>query len=90
MAASFKGHVDVISALIAAGADIHSQKKVWYSYPPAYMVITPYTPTQGGWTALHLSAQEGHYHVVDVLIEANAHVNQQTKVWHIYVVHVDY
>ena len=36
--------------------------------------------TQGGWTALHLSAQEGNFDVVYVLVEANAHVNQQTMV----------
>ena len=43
-------------------------------------LMTPYPPTQGGWTALHLSAQEGNFDVVYVLVEANAHVNQQTKV----------
>ena len=36
--------------------------------------------TQGGWTALHMSSQEGHVDVVRALIAAKAHVNQQTKV----------
>ena len=31
-------------------------------------------------TALHMSSQEGHVHVVHALIEASARVNQQTKV----------
>ena len=35
---------------------------------------------QDGWTALHMSSQEGHVNVVHVLIEASAVVNQQTKV----------
>ena len=35
---------------------------------------------QDGWTALHKASQEGHVDVVRVLIDANAHVNQQTTV----------
>ena len=41
-------------------------------------IVTSYS--QDGWTALHLASQEGHINVVRVLIEASAHVNQQTKV----------
>jgi len=33
-----------------------------------------------GWTALHFSSKEGNVDVAYVLIEANAHVNQQAKV----------
>ena len=36
--------------------------------------------TQNGASALQLASQEGHVGVVSVLIEAKAHVNQQTKV----------
>ena len=35
---------------------------------------------QDGWTALHKASQEGQVDVVLVLIEANARVNQQSKV----------
>ena len=35
---------------------------------------------QDGYTALHSASQEGHVDVVRVLIDANAHVNQQTTV----------
>ena len=36
--------------------------------------------SQNGWTALHMASQEGQFDVVHVLIEASAHVNQQSKV----------
>ena len=42
---------------------------------------------QNGCTALHLSSQEGHFDVVHALIEANAHVNQRSKVNQL--IHVD-
>ena len=35
---------------------------------------------QDGWTALHLTSQEGHIDVVRVLTEAHAHINQRSKV----------
>ena len=38
------------------------------------------TFTQDGFTALHLSSQEGYKNVVDVLIESKAHVNKKIKV----------
>lgn len=41
-------------------------------------VVSSYT--QNGASALQLASQEGHVGVVSVLIEAKAHVNQQTKV----------
>ena len=44
-------------------------------------VYTPFTSyTQDGAAALYVSSQEGHVDVVRFLIEANAQVNQQTKV----------
>ena len=36
--------------------------------------------SQNGCTALHLASQNGHVYVVRMLIEANAHMNPQTKV----------
>ena len=36
--------------------------------------------TQGGWTALHASSLGGHVDVARVLIAAEAHINQQSKV----------
>ena len=44
-----------------------------------YHVPLP-VPVQDGWTALHLTSQDGHADVVRVLIEANARVNQRSKV----------
>ena len=38
-----------------------------------------------GWTALHLTFQEGKVHVIRLLTEAKAHINIQTKV-HIHCV----
>ena len=34
MTAASNGHVDVVNVLIEAHADIHSQKKVWYTGQP--------------------------------------------------------
>ena len=36
--------------------------------------------SQNGCTALHLASQNGHVYVARMLIEANAHMNPQTKV----------
>jgi len=34
---------------------------------------------QDGWTALHMTSQEGHVDVANYLIGANAAVNKRTK-----------
>ena len=36
---------------------------------------------QYGWTALHLTSQDGHEEVVRILLKANARVNQRSKVF---------
>ena len=36
---------------------------------------------QDGWTALHLAAQGGKIDVIKLLIEAEAYVNMQSKVY---------
>lgn len=89
MAASFHGQIEVVCALINGHADIHSQKKVPlascspqlsadYNYDNS--ICLWFLCAQDGCTALHLSSQQGHIHVVHVLIEANARVNQKCKV----------
>lgn len=44
------------------------------------IVVCFVTFPQDGSTALHLSSQEGHVAVVQLLIEANVNVNQQQLV----------
>jgi len=54
-----------------------------------YMIISIYCPsltytsthiTQGGCTALHLAAQEGHEDVVELLLDAKANPELEEKV----------
>ena len=83
MIASFNGHVDVVRVLITvAHADIHSQDKVVCSRTMVH--IKWYVPVnfnvQNGFTALHMSSQDGQVDVVHLLLEANVHVNQRSKV----------
>ena len=42
--------------------------------------MTLYLYPQNGWTALHHAAQEGRVNVVQLLIEAHAEINIQSKV----------
>ena len=85
MAAAFDGHANVVRILMNAHADIHAQDKViMYYHDPlfiAFIVLFIQNCTQDGWTALHLTSQEGHEEVVRVLIKANARINQRSKVF---------
>ena len=45
-----------------------------------YIATLPVLCPKGGWTALHLAAQEGKVDVVKLLIDAEAQVNIQIKV----------
>ena len=51
-----------------------------FKYTYLYLEHSIHTFVQDGWTALHLTSQDGHPNVVRVLIEANARVNQRSKV----------
>ena len=42
--------------------------------------------SQGGWTALHMAAQEGQVDVVRLLTEARAHVNIQDEVYTLFLI----
>ena len=89
MTASFSGYAGIVRVLVEANANVDLQDKVCHAISCLFTVTVQLLlqiPVQDGWTALHLTSQDGHANVVRVLIEANARVNQRSKVmWYVQV-----
>ena len=85
-----KGHLDVVRALIEAGADVNpkmigDRTPLFLSAEEGHLEVARALVEAGadvnakqynkGWTPLHMSAEMGHLEVVRALIEAGADVN---------------
>ena len=56
------------------------ESNVCYSVPMNILTIMYIVPSQDGWTPLHVACQEGHDKVTELLLQAGATVEQETKV----------
>jgi ankyrin repeat protein len=70
------GHAEVVTVLLAAGAQIDAQDQVW----TVEMRFVLTCLLQSGRTPLHHACSEGHVEVVTVLLSAGAPIEAQTKV----------
>jgi ankyrin repeat protein len=85
MGASHKGHVQVVSALTAAGIDVNAVDEVpgenSFNSSLIKAILLPLNIFfQDGYTALKLASEGGHVEVVAALIAAGANVNEAAEV----------
>lgn len=92
IAAGRKGNLEVVKALVVAGADVHAKDDVGgccggglYMGAGVILFISPHTlfhtlPPQIGHTSLILAGLNGHLEVVKALVAAGADVNASAHV----------
>uniref|UniRef100_A0A673AWD7 Ankyrin 3 n=1 Tax=Sphaeramia orbicularis TaxID=375764 RepID=A0A673AWD7_9TELE len=85
--AAQEGHVDMVTLLLARDAPVNmgnkveegfsefSQEKFGVSSPKLYIFIALYT---NGYTPLHQAAQQGHTHIINLLLHHGASPNELT------------
>lgn len=93
--ASENGHVSTIELLLNHQADVNAKSDVRWMYHDNvsciyvinHMIMRHLYYNQGGWTALHEAADNGHVAAVKMLLNYGADVNAKSKVrynWDIY------
>ena len=75
-----EGHSDVVDVLLKNGADINQANNV--GKRPCYGALILYLfLSQDGATPLYVASQEGHRHIVNILIQNGADISLSFKVY---------
>jgi ankyrin repeat protein len=90
MYASYKGHFKIVKILIEKYADVNIQNEVFFYYYYYYyyyylfiifFLLLLYSNVKSGYTALIIASEQGQFENVKLLIENNADLNVQNKVF---------